>query len=72
MTDVLTGLHAATGILAALFGRSVTGTGTVIDCSLLESQVSGVTNIASNWLIGKKKIQNDLELIMARLSRMDV
>ena len=52
MTDILTGLHASTAILAAIHHRTISGKGTVIDCSLLESQVSAMSNIASNWLIG--------------------
>ncbi len=54
LTDVVTGLHASTAILAAIYHRQSTGKGTVIDCSLLESQVSAMTNLASNWLIGKQ------------------
>lgn len=57
MTDILTGLHACSGILAALHERSKTGKGTLIDCSLLESQVSAMTNVASNWLIGNQESQ---------------
>jgi succinate--hydroxymethylglutarate CoA-transferase len=52
MTDILTGLHASTSILAALHHRTLTGKGTVVECSLLESQVSAMANLASNWLIG--------------------
>lgn len=57
LTDVLTGLHASTSILAALHHRSMTGKGTSIDCSLLESQVSGMVNIASNYLIAGQDSQ---------------
>jgi succinate--hydroxymethylglutarate CoA-transferase len=57
MTDILTGLHACTGILAALHERTVTGKGSLVDCSLLESQVSAMSNVASNWLIGNQESQ---------------
>jgi succinate--hydroxymethylglutarate CoA-transferase len=57
MTDILTGLHACTGILAAVYKRTMTGKGSLIDCSLLESQVSAMTNVASNWLIGNQESQ---------------
>jgi succinate--hydroxymethylglutarate CoA-transferase len=50
LTDILTGLHASTAILAAIHNRSITGQGCLIDCSLLESQVSAMANIASNYL----------------------
>jgi len=55
MTDILTGLHACTGILAALHERTVTGKGSLVDCSLLESQVSAMSNVASNRLIGNQE-----------------
>ena len=57
MTDILTGLHACTGILAALHERTITGKGSLVDCSLLESQVSAMSNVASNWLIGNQESQ---------------
>jgi crotonobetainyl-CoA:carnitine CoA-transferase CaiB-like acyl-CoA transferase len=44
--DVLTGLEAATAILAALAGRERTGTGCEIDVSLLDSALSGLVNVA--------------------------
>ena len=49
VTDIITGLHACSGILAALLNRSKTGN--MIDCSLLASQVSAMANIGSNWLV---------------------
>lgn len=51
LTDILTGLHASTAILAAVHKRAVTGQGCLIDCSLLESQVSAMANIAANYLV---------------------
>ncbi|GAA5814533.1 hypothetical protein MFLAVUS_008030 [Mucor flavus] len=52
ITDLTTGLYAHSSILAALIQRGTTGKGQHIDCSLLESQVASLANIASNYLIG--------------------
>lgn len=51
ITDVCTGLYAHGAILAALYARSQTGIGQRIDCSLLETQVATLVNIASNYLL---------------------
>lgn len=51
----LIGLYAHSAILAALIKRGVTGKGQWIDCSLIESQVASLANIASNYLIGGKE-----------------
>ncbi|EJD50918.1 CAIB/BAIF family enzyme [Auricularia subglabra TFB-10046 SS5] len=50
-TDVATGLYAHGAVLAALFARQKTGKGCYIDCNLFESQIAGLANIASNYLI---------------------
>ena len=42
--DVVTGLHAAIGILAALQQRSVTGRGQRVELNLLSSALSGLVN----------------------------
>ena len=47
MTDLQTGLHAYGGILAALLARHRTGRGARIECSLLETQVASLVNVAS-------------------------
>ncbi|KAI8366456.1 CoA-transferase family III domain-containing protein [Choanephora cucurbitarum] len=52
ITDLTTGLYAKSAILASLIQRGATGRGQHIDCSLLESQVASLANIASNYLIG--------------------
>ena len=67
VTDILTGHFAQSGILAALLKRAKTGKGSRVECSLFESQASGLTwsercrltgqiaslvNIGSNYLIG--------------------
>ncbi|KAI8366629.1 CoA-transferase family III domain-containing protein [Radiomyces spectabilis] len=57
ITDLTTGLYAQSSILAALIKRGITGRGQRIDCSLLESQVASLANIASNYLIGGKEAQ---------------
>ncbi|KAF8967071.1 CAIB/BAIF family enzyme [Flammula alnicola] len=50
-TDVATGLYAHGAIMAALLSRQQTGKGVWIDCNLFESQIAGLANIASNYLI---------------------
>ncbi|MEY2876091.1 MAG: hypothetical protein RLZZ373_3462 [Pseudomonadota bacterium] len=51
LTDVMTGLHAAIGILAALQHRERTGEGQHIDLALLDVQVAALANQAGNYLI---------------------
>lgn len=48
--DIFTGLYAANAILAALFQRQQTGTGTHIDLALLDVQVGVLANQALNYL----------------------
>jgi crotonobetainyl-CoA:carnitine CoA-transferase CaiB-like acyl-CoA transferase len=50
LTDVMTGLYAVIGILAALSKRELTGLGQHIDLALLEVQVAGLANQAMNYL----------------------
>lgn len=45
MADMTTGLYATIGVLAALQSRHQTGRGQLLDLSLLESQVSWLTNL---------------------------
>ncbi|MFV0374327.1 CaiB/BaiF CoA transferase family protein [Microbacterium sp.] len=52
VVDVITGLHAATGILAALHARSATGHGEHIEVNLLSSVLSGLVNQASAVVAG--------------------
>ncbi len=52
IVDITTGMFAATGILAALHGRALTGTGQLVDVSLLDTQVALLANVASNYLVG--------------------
>jgi formyl-CoA transferase len=51
ITDVLTGVCASGAITAALLWRERSGKGQYIDCSLLDIQVAGLANIASNYLV---------------------
>ncbi|OSD07309.1 CAIB/BAIF family enzyme [Trametes coccinea BRFM310] len=51
VTDIATGLYAHGAIMAALLSRQRTGKGVWIDCNLFESQLAGLANIASNYLI---------------------
>ncbi|MBC2650346.1 CaiB/BaiF CoA transferase family protein [Novosphingobium aerophilum] len=52
VSDLFTGLYATISILAALRHRDQTGEGQHIDLALLDTQVSLLTNQASNWLNG--------------------
>jgi crotonobetainyl-CoA:carnitine CoA-transferase CaiB-like acyl-CoA transferase len=52
LTDVATGLHAFSSILAALYHREQTGEGQRIDISLLSVELASLINAASNYLIG--------------------
>jgi crotonobetainyl-CoA:carnitine CoA-transferase CaiB-like acyl-CoA transferase len=51
LTDVLTGLYASIGILAALNDRDRTGEGQHIDIALLDVQVACLANQAMNYLV---------------------
>ena len=50
LVDVLTGLHAPTGILAALRHRDRTGQGQQVEVNLLSSLLSSLVNQASAYL----------------------
>jgi len=51
LTDILTGLYATVGILAALAHRDKTGAGQHIDLALLDVQVACLANQAMNYLV---------------------
>ncbi|MFT4257895.1 MAG: CaiB/BaiF CoA-transferase family protein [Pseudoxanthomonas sp.] len=51
-TDLMTGMYAATAIIAALRHAEHTGEGQHIDLALLDTQVAWLANQASNWLVG--------------------
>ena len=52
LVDVITGLDAAIGILAALQARGRTGRGQRVEVSLFEASVAAMVNQAANYLIG--------------------
>lgn len=51
VSDVITGLFALSGILAALRSAEQTGIGQYLDFALLDSQLAGLVNIASSALV---------------------
>jgi crotonobetainyl-CoA:carnitine CoA-transferase CaiB-like acyl-CoA transferase len=51
LVDVITGLHAAVAIAAALRRREATGEGEQIEVSLLDSAFSALVNVAQNALV---------------------
>jgi crotonobetainyl-CoA:carnitine CoA-transferase CaiB-like acyl-CoA transferase len=51
IVDVLTGLNAATAILAALHRRDVTGEGGFVEVSLLDSAFAALVNVAATALL---------------------
>jgi formyl-CoA transferase len=55
ITDVLTGVYASGAITSALLWRERSGRGQHLDISLLDAQVSGLANIASNYLVADKE-----------------
>lgn len=50
--DVMAGLHASIGILAALHHRARTGTGQHVEVNLLSSALSGLVNHSSGYVAG--------------------
>jgi len=52
LTDILTGLYATVGILAAVAYRARSGVGQHLDLALLDVQVAALANQASNFLVG--------------------
>jgi crotonobetainyl-CoA:carnitine CoA-transferase CaiB-like acyl-CoA transferase len=50
--DVMAGLHANIGILAALHHRDATGTGQHVEVNLLSSALSGLVNHSSGYVAG--------------------
>jgi glutaryl-CoA transferase len=51
ITDILTGMYAATAVLAALVQRERSGRGQHIDLALLDVQVAMLANQAENFLV---------------------
>ncbi|KAJ1997365.1 hypothetical protein H4R26_005857, partial [Coemansia thaxteri] len=57
VTDIMTGLYTHGAIMAALIARSSSGRGQHIDASLLQTQLSMLVNIGSNYLVGGLEAQ---------------
>ena len=55
ITDVLTGVYAAGAITSALLWRERSGRGQYLDISLLDVEVAGLANIASNYLVAGRE-----------------
>lgn len=51
IVDLMTGMYAAVGVLAALHRRDVTGEGETIDIAMLDVQVASLANQAMNHLV---------------------
>ncbi len=54
LSDIMTGLYAAIGTLAALNARHKTGKGQLVDVSLLDATLASMTNIAQFFLTSGK------------------
>lgn len=54
LSDIMTGLNAAIGILAALHAREKTGQGQMVDLSLIDCTLASLTNIAQFYLTSGK------------------
>ena len=54
LSDIMTGLYAAIGILAALRAREESGEGQMVDLSLLDCTLSSLSNIAQYYLTSGK------------------
>lgn len=54
IADVMTGMYAAVGILAALRHREATGMGQQIDISLLDTQIAWLVNAGTSYLTSRK------------------
>ncbi|SDK02490.1 Crotonobetainyl-CoA:carnitine CoA-transferase CaiB [Cryobacterium psychrotolerans] len=52
MFDVITGLHAAMGILGALHHKDLTGSGQLVELNLLSSALSGMVNQSAAYVTG--------------------
>jgi crotonobetainyl-CoA:carnitine CoA-transferase CaiB-like acyl-CoA transferase len=57
IVDVLTGLNAATAVLAALRRRDLTGEGDLVEVSLLDSAFAALVNVAANALLTGEESQ---------------
>jgi crotonobetainyl-CoA:carnitine CoA-transferase CaiB-like acyl-CoA transferase len=51
IADIMTGVYAVVGVLAALHEREKTGHGTLVDAALVDTQVGVLANQALNYLV---------------------
>ena len=51
IADIMTGVYAVVGVLAALHEREKTGRGTLVDAALVDTQVGVLANQALNYLV---------------------
>jgi crotonobetainyl-CoA:carnitine CoA-transferase CaiB-like acyl-CoA transferase len=51
IVDIMTGMYASVGVLAALARRAETGEGDHIDLAMLDVQAAFLSNQAMNWLV---------------------
>jgi crotonobetainyl-CoA:carnitine CoA-transferase CaiB-like acyl-CoA transferase len=59
IVDIMTGMYAAVGVLAALARRTETGRGDYLDLAMLDVQVGFLANQAMNYLVsGKVPVRN--------------
>ena len=54
VADLMTGMYATVGILAALRHAEQTGQGQVVDMALLDTQVAMLANLGANYLVSGK------------------
>ncbi len=54
VVDMMTGMYATVGILAALERRNISGQGETIDVAMLDVQAAFLSNQSMNWLMGGK------------------
>jgi crotonobetainyl-CoA:carnitine CoA-transferase CaiB-like acyl-CoA transferase len=66
VTDVLTGIYAATAILACLIARGQSGHGYAIDLSLLESAIASQVNFVQAFLARRQSGASPSEAVPAR------
>jgi len=52
VSDIMSGMYAATGILTALVSRGLTGVGQHVDVPLYDAQVAWLANQNMNYLVG--------------------
>jgi crotonobetainyl-CoA:carnitine CoA-transferase CaiB-like acyl-CoA transferase len=54
VSDLMTGMYATVGILAAVMHARNTGLGQHIDCALLDTQVAALANLTSSYFVSGK------------------